>query len=623
MNKYIALHEAIRKVKVSKAIKLIKKGRYLNLQDFDGKTPLHICLEEKNFVLANMLLEQGVELNLMDNSDKTPLHVAIEVDEELARQIIDRGANINIQDDFGETPLHTAIRLKKLKIAKKLIERGANYHLKDEDGVSAIQLAKNRGYTEILDTIEQMEKIERKEQDRKLKKYFTEIRNDVKIASKLEFPDESVIEFLKIKLGYDVPDITKSSIINDVIKLYIYNKEKLIKSSKKIEGHKEITQFDIDKIIWKEPVYIRGICGISRTKEKLKLKRKKKVISLELKNQKRNETGIELEIRKLKRRKGDPTLTKVEGTKDGNINRCFSIVNFGRMIPLYDVGYGTFGQKENKILFVSAKDEGSFVDKEHGIVKKHGHNNCLHKNKGIKHDLKKILSYLRKSKKITGNNEVMMDVTDEDVKFIYYFGSKRRKDFHKLKAVYIRKKFEIMTGRKLPIFEYRLEKIRCLKISKLEEKEVLELLERELINNKEAYSEEFDLLLLFKDEIKSMPKLQDIVKEIVCNNMTKKDNNIYDMVNISKLVREYLGKEEHEKYLNEQLKPKLCDESLNAFINEISANSILYRHRRKNRKIDFKFDVLSECKMDYQKIENKKENEPTAQFLTTTIFSKQ
>ena len=427
MMKYIALHKAIERNDIKESAKLIKKGKYLNLQDIEGKTPLHIALETKNFELANMLLKRGVLLNLMDSSKKTPLHIAVAVNDNIAKKIIEMGAKINIQDDFGETPLQTAIRLEKIELAKILIDKGANYYLKDEDNEDAIQLAKRRGYNEIIEQIRQNEAKKMKEKDLKLNKYFNKLKSDIDIASKLEAPNESILEYLKIKLGYEVENITNDSIVNDIIKLYMYNKEKVNKKSEPIENKKEISQWDIDKIIWRKPVYIRGICGVSKIKDTLKLKKGNKIVSLDFKKVKRNETGIELEIRKLKRRKGKPTLTKVEGTKNGNKKRCFSMINFGRIVPLYNLGYGTFGQREDKIDFVAKEDVGSFVDKEQDIVKIHRQSHRMHKNKGINHDLKKLVTYLRKNKRKTNNNEVMMYATDKDFKFIYYFSSRKRK----------------------------------------------------------------------------------------------------------------------------------------------------------------------------------------------------
>ena len=139
-------------------------------------------------------------------------------------------------------------------------------------------------------------------------------------------------------------------------------------------------------------------------------------------------------------------------------------------------------------------------------------------------------------------------------------------------------------------------------MAKLDEKEVLRLLEREITNNKDAYKDELDLLLVFKDEIKSMPKVEKIVKDIVFKSMNNEKNNIYDVINVSKLVGEYFGKSQKKEYLDSHLKPKLYEENMNNFIKDITRNSTLYKHRRKNRDIDFKFEVLSECKMQYLKI---------------------
>ena len=93
----------------------------------------------------------------------------------------------------------------------------------------------------------------------------------------------------------------------------------------------------------------------------------------------------------------------------------------------------------------------------------------MQQNKPLKDEVKDVFSYLKKTKKGVINNEVIIDVAQQDVRFIYYFSQPQKQNFYKLRAVYLREKYRRYTNKELPIFCYKLGKVKCLKHKKIEE----------------------------------------------------------------------------------------------------------------------------------------------------------
>jgi ankyrin repeat protein len=128
------------------------KGANLDIQDENGRTPLHLTIDRKTPEIAYILIEKGANLDTQDIYGKTPLHWAIIYNRtEIALALINKGANLDIKDKYGQSPLLWAIYENNTEIALvlALINKGANLDIKDKSGQSPLHWAIYENNTEI------------------------------------------------------------------------------------------------------------------------------------------------------------------------------------------------------------------------------------------------------------------------------------------------------------------------------------------------------------------------------------------------------------------------------------------------------------------------------------------
>ncbi len=141
---------------------LINAGARLGDKDGNGKTPLHLAVENGHAESARLLVDAGANLNSKDGNGCAPLHLAAQgklidvldgearddviiISEdlpEIARLLIDNGADINAKGRFGATPLHEAASRGHEETTRLLISRGANVNAKDSNRERPLDVAK-------------------------------------------------------------------------------------------------------------------------------------------------------------------------------------------------------------------------------------------------------------------------------------------------------------------------------------------------------------------------------------------------------------------------------------------------------------------------------------------------
>lgn len=122
---------------------LLERGAFVNAQNVNGQTPLHIACQKRSADLVRILLDAGADVNLSDVRFDAPIHLACQGGSlevlhmvmekslckmgceghrgnsllhyaaqfghvDLARHIMDEGTPVDIKNEFGETPLHLA-----------------------------------------------------------------------------------------------------------------------------------------------------------------------------------------------------------------------------------------------------------------------------------------------------------------------------------------------------------------------------------------------------------------------------------------------------------------------------------------------------------------------------------
>jgi ankyrin repeat protein len=106
------LLESVSKGELSKVKDFVNKGADINIKNKDGKTPLHIAVENNYEDIIKFLLENKADVNVKDNEGNTPLHIAIKKGNYFViKELIKFGADKNAKNNKGETPLDLAKEL--------------------------------------------------------------------------------------------------------------------------------------------------------------------------------------------------------------------------------------------------------------------------------------------------------------------------------------------------------------------------------------------------------------------------------------------------------------------------------------------------------------------------------
>ncbi|KZS21164.1 Rabankyrin-5 [Daphnia magna] len=125
------LHRALDASDETSACFLIRSGCDVNSprrgggSDNDSSTPLHLCAQWGLEQVAATLLEHGAEISPRDVEGKTPLHVAIEQHQAGLVQLLLRQPTIDLYavDRTQKTPFATALLVKNNKAAAAVLEK--------------------------------------------------------------------------------------------------------------------------------------------------------------------------------------------------------------------------------------------------------------------------------------------------------------------------------------------------------------------------------------------------------------------------------------------------------------------------------------------------------------------
>lgn len=125
----------------------------VNIEMFDGSTPLLIAVNKQYKPICEMLLTAGADANAKHKDGTTALMLAAQKGyTEICKLLIDSGALLNEHNKNKRTALlcaaHTeanASLANKARVYEMLIDHKAQIHLKDSNGQTALQVAFHNG----------------------------------------------------------------------------------------------------------------------------------------------------------------------------------------------------------------------------------------------------------------------------------------------------------------------------------------------------------------------------------------------------------------------------------------------------------------------------------------------
>jgi FOG: Ankyrin repeat len=126
-------------------VKFIADRADINMQDGFGQSPLHLALSKEKEDIFKYLLEKNANVNIGgakgELKNQTVLYLAVTRGrEDLVKDLLDRGADPNIADSEGGLPLCEAMigRTVNENIVKMLLEKGAKVNQPENNGLTPL-----------------------------------------------------------------------------------------------------------------------------------------------------------------------------------------------------------------------------------------------------------------------------------------------------------------------------------------------------------------------------------------------------------------------------------------------------------------------------------------------------
>jgi len=141
---------------------LIQHGADLGIRESSGWTLLHrAAVSDEPAVLRRLLQESEVQalLEVADKRQNTALHVAANAGHlEHVKALVEAGAEINARDGNGNTPLILCVMAQEPDIMRYLLDAKADFRQRNSNKQNALGVARQLGYTELLQVLENAEK---------------------------------------------------------------------------------------------------------------------------------------------------------------------------------------------------------------------------------------------------------------------------------------------------------------------------------------------------------------------------------------------------------------------------------------------------------------------------------
>jgi ankyrin repeat protein len=198
ISQYTGLHAAAQRGDVAEIQRLGTTAAAVNATDSYGRTPLHVATFAKQRDAIRALVKAGADLNKLENDRYDAVTIASVADDEetlrvllqlgasaklttsrwdgtaliaaahlghdgVVRQLIQASAPLDHMNNLHWTAAIEAVVLgnggpRHQTTLKALIDAGANLKLTDRDGQTPLQLARTRGFSEMVSMLEKTDK---------------------------------------------------------------------------------------------------------------------------------------------------------------------------------------------------------------------------------------------------------------------------------------------------------------------------------------------------------------------------------------------------------------------------------------------------------------------------------
>jgi ankyrin repeat protein len=118
----------------------------------DGFFPLGLAAFFGHPETVRLLLARGADAAQVARNPMQvqALHSAVTGSLDSVKLLVEAGAPVNAKQHQGWTPLHEAVNRNDLEMTRYLVEHGADPRLQSDEGKSAIGLAADKGFVEVL-----------------------------------------------------------------------------------------------------------------------------------------------------------------------------------------------------------------------------------------------------------------------------------------------------------------------------------------------------------------------------------------------------------------------------------------------------------------------------------------
>lgn len=153
------LHRAIEKGMKELLVMLVKAGAPVNARSSNSETPLHAAALHADPWFVDLLLAVNADPSLRNDDGESALQWAVMTGNLLvARRLLERGADAKITDIKGNTLLHAAADGASVDMVSAFLALEVDPGQKNRAGKRPIEVARERGYAEIVKLLERFEK---------------------------------------------------------------------------------------------------------------------------------------------------------------------------------------------------------------------------------------------------------------------------------------------------------------------------------------------------------------------------------------------------------------------------------------------------------------------------------